>query len=73
LTADSQVSHENYVGVSTWFDYDISVVLLNNAYTLGSTVAIINIPLQDQKVNEGTLGVASGWGRLRVSGLCWVH
>lgn len=50
------------------YDYDVSILQLSEPLTLGSGVAVINLPAQDFDVPGSVLGTATGWGRLYEDG-----
>ncbi|KAK9751366.1 Trypsin [Popillia japonica] len=49
-------------------DYDISVLSLSSSLSLGSNIAAISLPSENQQLAAGTESVVSGWGTTSESG-----
>lgn len=65
-SASSITVHPNYN--SRELSNDIAVIYLSSALTLGSSVAVIDLPTQGQVIAAGTESVVSGWGTLSFQG-----
>lgn len=62
----SMCDHPKYNG--TIYDYDISLILLNQTLILGTNVQTIPLQPTNLEVATGTMATVTGWGRLAFRG-----
>lgn len=59
-TVSSVVIHSSYS--STTYDYDIAVLKIATAFTLGTTIGVATLPSVNEIVSAGSVAQVSGWG-----------